>query len=89
MNIKDIKTKAEFWEVAEMWYKRTHKLREIWQDYGVSDKRKVKAFYLWNIMVKRMLKVNQVAIEINTPKAPKGFKPGGTIIKPLYNTPPV
>jgi hypothetical protein len=76
-----ITTKKEFWEVAENWYQRTHKLREVWQDFEASDKRKVKAFYLWNIMAQRMLNINQKAIEITQPKPPKDFPKGGIVAK--------
>jgi hypothetical protein len=72
-----ITTEKELWVVAENWYQRTHKLREVWQDYDASDKRKVKAFYLWNIMAKRMLNISHKAFEISQPKPPKYFPKGG------------
>tara|TARA_R110000822_G_C15013717_1_gene462288 strand:+ start:245 stop:487 length:243 start_codon:yes stop_codon:yes gene_type:complete len=79
MKIENIKTRKQFYSFADVWYKRAHKLREIWQDENQSSEKKEKAFILWHKMTQRVLKLTQVAIKINQPKPPS-FKRGGTDI---------
>lgn len=71
MKIENINTRTEFYKFADVWYQRTHRLREIWQDENETSIRKEKAFYLWDVMYKRVMKLVQVAIKINQPKPPK------------------
>lgn len=44
-------------EIGEIWYKRCHRLREIWQSDSESFCRKFKAFVLWNEMKNRVIKI--------------------------------
>lgn len=71
-----ITTKDQFWQAADNWYQRTHKLREVFQNPEASDIKRMKAFVLWNIMIRRMMKVKDKAIEITQPK-PFKFPKGG------------
>jgi len=57
--------KQEFYQVSENWYQRTHKLRRVWQNKENSLQKRVKAFYLFQIMMKRVLHCTQIAIKIN------------------------
>lgn len=76
MKIENIKTRTDFYEVANIWYQRVHRLREVWQDENETTERKEKAFKLWDTMKNRVLMLTQIAIKINQVKLPK-FKSGG------------
>ena len=76
MKLENIKTRTEFYEFADIWYQRVHRLLEVWQDENETAERKEKAFRLWDIMKNRVLKLTQIAIKINQDKLPK-FKSGG------------
>ena len=64
IKIENIKTRTKFYEFADIWYQRLHALRHVWQDSNKPIEKKVKAFRLWVIMFKRVLKLNQIAIII-------------------------
>ena len=68
MKAENIKTRTDFFEFADIQYQRTHSLRYIWQSNNEPMSRKTKAFRLWGIMFKRMLKLNQLAIKLSQPK---------------------
>lgn len=88
MNLNKIKTRSQFNEFADIWYQRVHQLREIWQNENEIFDRKSKSYILWLHMVKRVMHLTQIAIKLNTPKMPKGFKKGGyTIAKINYKKP--
>ena len=67
MKIEDIKTRQEFYQFADVWYQRTHKLREIWQDQTQAKVKREKAYLLFKVMMQRVMKLTQVAIRINKP----------------------
>lgn len=69
MRIKDIKTREQFYDFADVWYQRTHKLREIWQDVDQSEERKEKAFRLWYIMYNRVMKLVNATLIMNQAKS--------------------
>jgi hypothetical protein len=71
-----ITNRKQFFEVAENWYQRTHKLREVWQDENCTPERKDKAYKLWQIMGNRMMNITQKAIELSQPRLPNSFMPG-------------
>lgn len=71
-----VETNKQFWEIAENWYQRTHRLREAFENES-DPKRKEKAFNLFYIMLRRMQKIIIKACEINSPILPKDFKKGG------------
>jgi hypothetical protein len=79
MKLSDIKTKTQFFEVADIWYQRTNNLRDIAFDNSQPDKRRIKACSLWSIMLARMQKVSSLAIEISKPLVTT-FKAGGIVI---------
>jgi len=81
MNISKIKTQAEFWEFAEIQWRRTKILANIWNDKSYSEEKRSKAFMLWGIMWIRIVNINRIAIKMNKTKPPKQFKPGGYINK--------
>lgn len=70
-------TEKEFWELAETWYQRTRRLREVTENKNETPERKSKALKLFLIMVDRMMKVTTMATKIRTPKAPSNFGRGG------------
>lgn len=76
MKLQNIKTKSEFYEFADIWYQRTHALRRVWQESDEPSEKKIKAFKLWYIMLKRVIILNQIAVKINQVKPPK-FEKGG------------
>jgi hypothetical protein len=80
MKLSNIKTKTEFFEVADIWYQRAIRLMEITNDSNETLARKGKAAYLWMIMFTRMSKVSQIAIQISQPRAPAHFTDGTAII---------
>lgn len=67
MKIKSIKTRRQFYDFADIWYQRTHKLRMVWQDETQSEAKIAKAYLLFNLMLQRVMKLTQVAIKINQP----------------------
>lgn len=69
-------TKQEFWKVAECWYARTIKLRELSRNDSLPLKKQYQADKLYGRMVQRMLLVNLEAIKLSTPLPPK-FQSGG------------
>ena len=77
MKIENIKTRTEFYEFADIWYQRAHRLRDVWQNIRETDERRAKAFTLWLIMYDRAMKLVPIAIKINQPKKPTKFKSGG------------
>lgn len=50
MKIENIKTRTEFYEFADIWYQRMHRMREVWQNRRDTDERRVKALKLCIIM---------------------------------------
>jgi hypothetical protein len=70
-------TKQKFWELAENWHQRTHRLRELSQNETETPERKAKALKLFLIMLGRMQSVIQMAIRATTPKVPNNFDRGG------------
>jgi len=79
MKLKDIKTRTEFYEFADIWYQRVHRLKEIWQNVNNSEKRKIHAFALWFVMYKRVMKLVEIAIKINQYKTSNNFEKGGLV----------
>lgn len=67
MKIDNIKTRQEFYDFADVWYQRTHKLREIWQDETQATVKREKAYLLFKVMLQRVMKLTQVAIKISQP----------------------
>ena len=68
MKIYNIKTRQEFYDFADVWYQRTHKLREIWQDEKQAKAKREKAYLLFKAMLQRVMKLTQVAIKIEVAK---------------------
>ncbi len=75
------KSEYEFWQIAENWYARTHRLREVWQDETKPIEKRIKATLLWAKMSERVFLCVSIAKEISKPK-PKLEKGsiGGTAI---------
>ena len=65
MKIENIKTMQEFYDFADVWYQRTHKLRSFSQDETQTTAKREKAYLLFNIMSERVMRLTQVAIEVN------------------------
>ena len=68
MKLENIKTRAEFYEFADIWYQRAHKLRDVWQNKKETKERRARALKLWIIMYQRINKLIQIAIKLNQPK---------------------
>lgn len=64
-------TIKEFEEAAEIWYSRTHRLREYMEDESKPLLKRAKALLLFNRMVKIMMNVTQVYIKLAIPKLNK------------------
>lgn len=69
-----IKDENEFWEFADNWYHRTHRLREVWQDVNESQCRRLKAFELWNVMYSRVMRLHSIAVNLIPKFDPKHGK---------------
>ena len=54
-------TRTEFYDFADVWYQRTHKLRCVWQDKNETNSRRIKAYYLWFLMARRVLHLADIA----------------------------
>ena len=67
MNIKNIKTRDQFYEFADIWYQRTLKLCNIWQTENKNMDRRKKAFMLWEKMRIRTMKLVNIAVDFNKP----------------------
>jgi len=76
MKIENIKTRTEFYEFADIWYQRAHRLLEVWQNIRETEERRAKAFTLWIIMYDRVMKLVPIATKISQVKPPK-FENGG------------
>jgi hypothetical protein len=68
MNINNIKTRKDFYQVADVWYNRTHNLRCVWQNDLETESRKVKAYRLWFEMYQRMMNLVNINIQLNQSK---------------------
>lgn len=62
--------KNNFWDIAENWYQRTNKLRQIAESETETPMRKQKAFKLYLTIIGRMNAVTKIAIEATTPRHP-------------------
>jgi len=71
MKIENIKTITEFYEFADIWHQRSHRLREVWQNIINTDEQRAKAFTLWLIMYDRVMKLFAIATRTNQVKPPK------------------
>lgn len=71
-----MKSPTNFWEIADIWYQRSHRLREVWQS-ATETERKVKAFSLWLIMFNRMMAIVDQSIIISQSAPPKQYVSGG------------
>ncbi len=65
--IIDVMTREEFFEFANVWYQRTHKLRIYWNDESKSSERKAKAYLLWWTMRDRVLDLIPTATRLSVP----------------------
>lgn len=76
MKFKDIKTEREFFDFADVWYQRTHNLRRVWQDESETEKRRLKAFVLFQKMAIRVSLLSRIATRFQhrTPKFDNGSK---------------
>ena len=68
----------EFWDMANNWHERTHRLREFAEDESKPYDRRRKAFYLFLDMVNRMLKITKVASYISKEKSSRFSKEAKT-----------
>ena len=74
-------TKQQFNIMADTWYQRTHRLREVAFSPDESDSRKSKALKLFKAMFVRMQSIIQAAIVQSQPMPPK-YPSGGREIIP-------
>ena len=70
-------TLAQLEAIAENWYRRTHKLRIIWQNEENEKEKRTKAFLLFIQMMHRTLKIGNIITKAKMPKAPKDILLGG------------
>jgi hypothetical protein len=64
MKIENIKTINQFNDFADVWYQRTHNLREVWQNNDETLERRIKAFKLFHIMSIRVLNLVQFSMKL-------------------------
>ena len=80
MKHSDIKTQEQFYEMADVHYQRTIKLREVWQNENETVERRLKAQNLFVISSLIVIKLSQIAIKFSQPM-PTTFKSGGMTLK--------
>lgn len=68
---------VSFYVLAETWYQRTHKLREVFYNENESKERRLKAGKLFFIMFQRMHNVLNESTKRSQPKMPIRYKNGG------------
>ncbi len=71
-------TLAQFDAIAEDWYQRTHRLREVWQSEQ-NFERAMRAMNLFMEMFDRMRTVGLLYHKLHMPKPPKDFKSAGVM----------
>ena len=64
----------EFWDMANNWHQRTHRLREFSEDQSKPYDKRRKAFRLFLNMANRMLKITNVASSISKEKSSRFAK---------------
>jgi hypothetical protein len=67
MKLSEIKTKTQFYKIANDWYQRTKNLYNIYMDSSQSTKRRSNALFLYFIMRNRMQKIVDISIKIDAP----------------------
>ena len=80
MKHSDIKTQEQFYEMADVHYQRTIKLREVWQNENETVERRLKAQNLFVISSLIVIKLSQIAIKFSQPMHTT-FKSGGMTLK--------
>ena len=76
MKHSDIKTQEQFYEMADVHYQRTIKLREVCQNENETVERRLKAQNLFVISSLIVIKLSQIAIKFSQPMA-TNLKTGG------------
>ena len=84
MKLKNIKTKDELNQVADIWYNRTINLRHVWQNENEESERRIKAYLLWGTMRDRIIQLLPLILRLSVPPSTKGYKPGGVVAKEHY-----
>jgi len=84
MKLSEIKTKTEFYEMADIWYQRAHKLREVWQN-EIGTERGLRAYYIWLKLYERLQYCIHIAMKFSQPKLPVKYKTGGLNIVSDHN----
>lgn len=75
-------TLQEMEAAGEIWYQRTQRLREYWQNQDNPEDKRGKALALWAKMVQLVLRTGWAMATANQPRFPEGkFRPGGISVK--------
>ena len=77
----NIKTKSDFWEMAESQYQRTSRLVEFVNNPNADADKRERASKLLEIMKQRMAIIYSIAVKIIQPVRPPDFPIGGFINK--------
>lgn len=77
MKLSDIKSYNQFVEVADIWYQRIHKIREVWQDESTPQEKRVKAFKLWCRLYPIVMNSFHIAQKLSQYPPSKRMRPGG------------
>lgn len=73
MRLSDIKTKDQYWQVADIWYHRAKSLSSIWLNEKETIDRRLKAYAIFIHYSQISLKMAQIINNIKAPcKYPKG-----------------
>lgn len=54
MNLKDIKTKEQAFELLDNWRERADKLLTVYENKSEPSKKRVKAFELWMVLIHKI-----------------------------------
>ena len=82
MKLKRKMTKSELETVGDIWYDRTDKLKELWQNEDTPLDKQRRAFWLWMTMILRIQYLGQLISKMNQPKIPDNIKRGGIVTMP-------
>lgn len=81
MKLSDIKTLDQAYEVADLWYQRTFKLKCIWDNKYEPSNRRIKAFALWNMMRDRVVTISNAIYKIKHGSKLIPYEQGGITYK--------
>lgn len=82
MKLSEIKTPTQFWDLSDMWWERTKKLKDVFIKADIPHAKRLKAYKLFMEMWQRMVTLKEIATKLTHYHT--GGMVGGTISGILY-----